>query len=142
MSNSVICCVILFRKKYFTTILNIYGRININDNHIAFIYRHVVSFTADLLSKAKILWVIMNSILIVHIIVFCKINLLWNVELQHFQKKTYTLDYTASAWPRQVKFTVPGHIFTYLGFPECPCFLEWCDIYFWLCYVCGLMLLD
>ena len=32
----------------------------------------------------------------------------------------YTLDSTADLWPQKVKFTLPGLIFTYLGFPECP----------------------
>ena len=36
---------------------------------------------------------------------------------------SYTLDSTAGAWPHQVKFTLPGHLFTHLGFPECPCCL-------------------
>ena len=53
----------------------------------------------------------------------------------------YTLDSTVGAWPHQVKFTLPGHRFTCVGFPECPCCLE-CDIYSRLCYVYGLMVLD
>ena len=36
----------------------------------------------------------------------------------------YTLDSTVGSWPYHVKFTHPGHIFTHLGFPECPCCLE------------------
>ena len=34
----------------------------------------------------------------------------------------------AVAWPHQVKFTLPGHLFRHLGFPEFPCRLE-CDNY-------------
>ena len=30
----------------------------------------------------------------------------------------YTLDSTAGARPQQVKFTLPGHLFTHLGFPS------------------------
>ena len=30
----------------------------------------------------------------------------------------YTFDTTAGAWPQQVKFTRPRHIFTYLDFPS------------------------
>ena len=28
----------------------------------------------------------------------------------------YALDSTAGAWPQQVKFTLPRHLFTHLGF--------------------------
>ena len=38
------------------------------------------------------------------------------------------------------EFYSSGHIFTQLGFPEYPCFLE-CDIYSRFCYVYGLMIL-
>ena len=43
----------------------------------------------------------------------------------------------------QVKFTLPGHLFTHFGFPECPCCLE-CNIYSRHCYVYvyGLVILD
>ena len=41
--------------------------------------------------------------------------------------------------PQQVKFTLPGHIFTHLGFPECPYCLE-CNSYSRLCYDCVLMI--
>ena len=37
--------------------------------------------------------------------------------------------------------TLPGHLFTHLGFPECPYCIE-CDIYSRLCYVDGIMVLD
>ena len=30
----------------------------------------------------------------------------------------YALDSTAGAWPQQMKFTLPRHIFTQLGFPS------------------------
>ena len=36
----------------------------------------------------------------------------------------YTLDSTAGVWPQHVKLTLPGHLFTNLGFPKCPCCLE------------------
>ena len=50
----------------------------------------------------------------------------------------YTLDSTVGALPRQVKFTLPGHLFTHLGFPKCSCCLER-DIYPRFCYVYGLL---
>ena len=53
----------------------------------------------------------------------------------------YTLHPKAGALSQQVKFTLPGHLFTRLGFPECPCCIE-CAIYSQLCYVYGLMVLD
>ena len=53
----------------------------------------------------------------------------------------HTINSTAGAWPHQVKFTPPGHLFTHLGFPECPCCLE-CDIYFRLYHDYGLMIFD
>ena len=40
-----------------------------------------------------------------------------------------TLDSTAGVWSQQVKFTLPRHLFTHLGFPECPCCLQ-CNINF------------
>ena len=46
----------------------------------------------------------------------------------------YTLDSTADARPHQMKFTLPGHLFTHLGFLECPCGFE-SDIYSRLLYV-------
>ena len=52
-----------------------------------------------------------------------------------------TLDSTAGAWPKQVKFTLPGHIFTHLGYPECSCCLE-CNIHSRLCRDYGLMIFD
>ena len=45
------------------------------------------------------------------------------------------------AWPQQVKFTLPGHPFTYFGFPECPCCLE-NNIYSRLYHDYGLMRFD
>ena len=30
----------------------------------------------------------------------------------------YTLDSTTGAWRHQVKFTLPGYLFTHLAFPE------------------------
>ena len=33
------------------------------------------------------------------------------------------------------------HLFTHLGFPECPCCLE-CDIYSWFCYIYGILVVD
>ena len=30
----------------------------------------------------------------------------------------YTLDSMAGAWPQQVKFTLPRHLFIHLGFPS------------------------
>ena len=30
----------------------------------------------------------------------------------------YTVDSTVGAWTHQVKFTLPGHLFTHLGFPS------------------------
>ena len=39
----------------------------------------------------------------------------------------YILDAMAGGWPQQLKFTFPVHLFTHLGFPECPCCLV-CDI--------------
>ena len=39
-------------------------------------------------------------------------------------KTGYTPDSTTGAWPYHVKFTPIGHLFTHLGFPECPCSLE------------------
>ena len=53
----------------------------------------------------------------------------------------YSLDFMADAWPHQVKFTLPGNLFTHLGFPECPCFLE-CDIIPGFVTFVGLMVLD
>ena len=47
----------------------------------------------------------------------------------------YTLDSTASSWPHQVRFTLPGHLFIHLSFPCC---LE-CNIYPRVCYDYGLM---
>ena len=44
----------------------------------------------------------------------------------------YTIAYTVDACPHQVKFILPGHIFTYLGFPECSCCID-CEIYSLLC---------
>ena len=53
----------------------------------------------------------------------------------------YALDSTAGAWPQQVKFTLPVHIFTDLGFPECPC-CHVCNIYSRLCHGNGLVIFD
>ena len=53
----------------------------------------------------------------------------------------YALDSRTGAWPQQVKFTLPGNLFTYLGFPECPCCLK-CNSYSRLCHDYGLMLFD
>ena len=30
----------------------------------------------------------------------------------------YTLDYTADAWQQRQRFTLPGHLFSHLGFPS------------------------
>ena len=43
-------------------------------------------------------------------------------------------DYMTGAWPHKEKFTLPGHLFSHLSFPECPCCLE-CDLYSRFCYV-------
>ena len=32
----------------------------------------------------------------------------------------YTIDSSVGAWPHQMKFILPMHLFTHLGFPECP----------------------
>ena len=53
----------------------------------------------------------------------------------------YSLGFTAGACPQQVKFTLPGYIFTHLGFPDCPCCLE-CNIFSRLCHDYGLMIFD
>ena len=37
---------------------------------------------------------------------------------------SYTLDYTTGAWSQDVRFTRLRHLFTHIGFPECPCCLE------------------
>ena len=37
----------------------------------------------------------------------------------------YILDYAASEWPQQVKFTLPWHLFTRLRFPDCTCSLDY-----------------
>ena len=50
-------------------------------------------------------------------------------------------DSTAGAWPMPVKFTLPGHLFSHLGFPECPCCHE-CNIYSRLCRDYGQMIFD
>ena len=47
----------------------------------------------------------------------------------------YALDST------QVQFALLGHLFTHLGFPECPCCLD-LNICSRFCHVYGLMLLD
>ena len=57
--------------------------------------------------------------------------------IETFDTFGYTLDSTAGAWPQYVAFTLPGYLFTHLGFPECPFRLE-CNIYSVL-YVNGLM---
>ena len=49
----------------------------------------------------------------------------------------YTLDSTVGAWPQLVMFTIPGYLFTHLGFPECSRCLEY-NIYSRLCYGHGL----
>ena len=43
-----------------------------------------------------------------------------------------TINPTRFILPQQVKFTLPGHLYTHLGFPECPCCLE--------CHDYGLMI--
>ena len=43
--------------------------------------------------------------------------------------------------PDNNRFTLPEHLFTHLGFPECPCLLEF-DIYSRFCYINGLIILD
>ena len=40
----------------------------------------------------------------------------------------YILDTTVAVRPNQVKFTLSGHLFTYLGVFECPCCLGY-DIF-------------
>ena len=37
---------------------------------------------------------------------------------------SYTLDSTVGALPKQMEITLPGYLFTHLGFPECSCCLE------------------
>ena len=53
----------------------------------------------------------------------------------------YYFDSTAGAWPPHVKFTLPGHLLTHLGFPSAHVGLS-VFIYSLLCYVYGLMTLD
>ena len=73
-------------------------------------------------------------------IVLCALgSVLYTPDLTSPCKTGYNLYYTAGAWQYQVQFTLPGHLFTHLGFPECPCYLA-CDIYFRFCYVYGLWL--
>ena len=53
----------------------------------------------------------------------------------------YTFDSTADEWPQQTKFTLPGHLFTHLDFPERPCCLE-CNICSRICHDYGQIVFD
>ena len=52
----------------------------------------------------------------------CDIVICWCVlhtpDLASPDMTGYTVDATAGAWPHQLKFTLPGHILTHLGFPS------------------------
>ena len=84
------------------------------------------------------IFVIQNKKVVGLLIISIDINIYMKEKKRfaNFSVKRY-----AHSWPQQVKFTLSGHLFTHLGFPEFPCCLE-CDIYSRLCYVYVLMMLD
>ena len=72
----------------------------------------------------------LNARRILPIYLICNLNGLGN-----------TLDSMAGTWSQQMKFNLPGHLFTHLGCSERPYCLQ-SDIYSRLCWVNGLMILD
>ena len=81
------------------------------------------------------------------IVLFFLLHVHHSTGLANFKHKVHEKNVRSSFYSTfghhliQAEFTHPGHRFTYVGFPECPCCLE-CDIYSRLCYVDGLMILD
>ena len=77
--------------------------------------------------------------------ILCDLVLCWCVlhtpDLTPLDMTSYTLDSTAGSWSQHVNFTLPEHLFTHLGFPECPCCLE-CNIYSRIYHDYGLMIFD
>ena len=53
----------------------------------------------------------------------------------------YALDSTAGVWPQQMKFTLPGHLLTHLGFPSVRVVLS-ITFYSRICHDYGLMIFD
>ena len=67
--------------------------------------------------------------------------MLHTADLTSLDMTGYTLDSTAGAWPQQLKFTFPGHLFAHLCCPDCPCGLKLvCNIYSRLCPDYGIMI--
>ena len=89
--------------------------------------------------------VMLNYLKITHFRYACKETLYPNTFTINLHSQIHTTVNTnnnhTGAWPQQVTFTLPGHLFTYLAIPECPCCLEY-KIYSRICHDYGLMIFD